>query len=167
MRLCGSVSPTDTDLSFLFSKEGQYKRNPPPIVSNIRENWASIGDFSTPSKPTASKRRQQVQVNVTPVCRFHWQTKTAGSCQKPIGTDVCGSCPLGSSRLVNCDAEAVYQLHVWLFAASATWNLVTCRSSVCNCFNFFPFRLFFFLFFLLESTGAYRHFSVFAFSYWK
>ena len=94
---------------FLF-KRREIQTKTSDCIQNIREK-ASINDFPTPSKPTASKRRQQVQVNVTPVCRFHWQTKTAGSCQNPIGTDVCRSCPLGPFRLGHGGADAVCQLH--------------------------------------------------------
>ena len=91
------------------------------------------------SKPTASKRRQQVQVNVTPVCRVYWRTKSAGSCQKPIGTDVCRSCPLGPFRLghselmlcVNCTCGFS------LLAPREGWKLVARGFATVLTFFFF------------------------------
>ena len=129
--------------SFFIFKRGEIKRNP-LTVSNTRQT-ASVADSPPPptphfsSKPTASKRRQQVQVNVTPVCRVYWRTKSAGSCQKPIGTDVCRSCPLGPFRLghselmlcVNCTCGFS------LLAPREGWKLVARGFATVLTFFFF------------------------------
>lgn len=148
-------------LLFYFPK-GEIQTKSATDCIKYQRAEASIGDFSAPSKPTAPKKKAASASE----CNSCLPIPLANQDRRKLPkTDRYWRLPIVSTRFFSsrelrrwgCVSFARVAVRGWRHVKS--WNLSL------ECLQLF--QLFFSFVFLLKSTGAYRHFSVLAFSYWK